>query len=180
MKLFTRTSLVAIAMLSFAGFLSAQTVNQGAWMLGGSVGFSSLKVKDAENSTTYFNLSPNVGYYIIDDLAIGARINFLSISEDGDSESNFGFGPFVRYYVTDPIFLQVGYDLEAAVLDWNLFLGGEGSTLHAAVGYSWFLNSGVAIEPSLYLNLYSGDGDFDADYTRFGLNVGVQAFAGRN
>lgn len=180
MKTFTRPFLIAFAILTSVGFISAQTVNQGAWMLGGSVGFSSLKVKDADASTTYLNISPNVGYYIIDDLAIGARINFLSESFDGESESNVGIGPFLRYYVTDPIFLQIGYDIEAAVLDWNIVFAGEGSTLHAAVGYSWFLNSGVAIEPSLYLNLYSGDGDFDADYTRFGLNVGVQAFAGRN
>jgi hypothetical protein len=179
MKMITKTTLFAVLFLCFSGVLSAQTVGKAAWMLGGSAGFSSSKVKDADASTTFINITPNVAYFFMDDLAIGVRVNFTSTSYDGDSESNFGFGPYARYYVTDPIFIQAGIDFEDATLDLNSLFAGEGSTtIHAAVGYSWFLNNGVAIEPSLYINIYNGDEDIqDADLTRFGLNIGVQAFA---
>ena len=144
MKLISKT-LLFFFLVGSASLISAQTVNQGAWMIGGSAGFSSEKVDGADGSSTFLNITPNLGYYIIDDLAIGARINFYSQSFDGESESNFGFGPYARYYVADPIFIQAGIDFEAAALDINSIFNGEGSTtLHFQVGYSWFLNNSIA------------------------------------
>ncbi len=170
MKLFTKLFTLA-AFVCCAQIASAQTVNQGAWMIGGDAGFSSFKVKDADNSTTFFNISPDLGYFIADDLAIGLGIDFQSVSFDGNSTSSFSLGPSVRYYVADPIFIQVGANLG---LD-----EGAGTTLGAAVGYSWFLNNSVAIEPALFFNIYNEDGDFN-DFSVFGLSIGVRAFAGRN
>jgi len=180
MKLISKTILLLVIM-GCTRFMVAQTVNQGAWMIGGSAGFSSEKVKDADASTTTINITPNLAYYLIDDLALGVRLNFISQSYDGESDSNFGFGPYVRYYITDPIFVQAGYDIEAAALDLNSLFNADGSsTIHLGVGYSWFLNNSIAIEPLLYYDIYNGDEDnFDADLSRFGLNIGVQAFIGR-
>jgi outer membrane protein len=178
MKLITKPTFLLIVMLCLSGLVSAQTVGKGAWMLGGSLGFSSTKVKDADVSTTHIFLNPNVGYFIMDDLALGLDIAFFSESTDGESESNFGFGPYARYYITDPIFLQVGYAFDASPFDSQLFQAGGGSTFHAAVGYSWFLNNGVAIEPALFLNIYSDDEDSALQsFTQFGLSIGIQAFA---
>ncbi|MGB3077912.1 MAG: hypothetical protein WBB31_02450 [Saprospiraceae bacterium] len=178
MKLFTKSIIAIFALVCITQAISAQTVGSGAWMLGGSAGFSSTKVKGADASTTLINITPNVGYFFANNLAVGARVNFLSSSSNGNSNSNFGYGPFARLYVTDPIFIQAGIDFEAATLDFNSIFAGDGSTtIHAAVGYSLFLNNSVAIEPSVYINIYNGgDDNFDSDYTRFGLNIGVQAF----
>jgi outer membrane protein len=171
MKNFTKATLSLVAVLCFTQLSLGQTVNQGAWMVGGSAGFSSMKFKDADNSLSTIVLNPNLGYFIADDLAIGLDVGFVSQSFDGESESTFGLGPSIRYYVTDPIYVTVGANLE---LD-----EGGGTTIVAGVGYSWFLNNSVAIEPELFLNLYNNDGDI-SDYTIFGLSIGVQAFAGRN
>lgn len=170
MKLFTRT-LSLVAFVCLAQLVSAQTVNQGAWMIGGSAGFTSINPKEGDESTSVLDISPNVGYYIADDLAIGLGISFTSVSIDGNSNSTTSLSPFVRYYVTNPIFLQVGADLG---LD-----DGAGTAIGASVGYSWFLNNSVAIEPALFFQSYNEDGDF-FDYTAFGLSIGVQAFIGRN
>ena len=178
MKGLQKIILLIVGFLSIFQLVHSQTVGKGAWMLGGSAGFSSMKVKDVDGSTTLINITPNLAYYFADDLAIGARLNFLSSSTDGNSDSNFGFGPYVRYYVTNPIFIQAGIDFEAATIDLNSLFASEGSTtIHAAVGYSLFLNNSVAIEPAVYINLYNGDeNDFIGDFTRFGLNIGIQAF----
>ena len=159
--------------LSLAGFLiashslSAQTVGQGAWMLGGDAGFTSQKIKDVDGSTTTLFLNPNIGYFIADDLAIGLGIGFTSISDDDVDVSLFGLGPFVRYYFVDNIFAQAGV---------NLGLGDDEFTeFQVGVGYSWFLSDGVAIEPMLFYNSHSVD-DPGFDFSTFGLSIGVQAF----
>ena len=140
-------------------------------MVGGSAGFQSFKFKDADESTTIIDLSPNLGYFIADDLAIGLGLNLTSVSPGGgESFTDFGLGPFVRFYFADAIFAQAGV---------NLGLGdSEFTEFQVGVGYSWFIDNSVAIEPMLFYNSHSEDGDtFDA--STFGLSIGVQAFAGR-
>ncbi len=117
---------VILATIHF-GTLEAQT-EQGNVMVGSSstfnmigagndfvgIGFSSVKYKsdadgfeepDPEKSTT-FNLSPKVGYFVTNDIAVGLDINMAISSTKGDgdfinkySQSLLGVGPFVRYYV---------------------------------------------------------------------------------
>lgn len=167
MKIITKNFML-ISFVCLAQVISAQTVHKAALMIGGSAGFSSQKIKDADNSTTYFNLKPTVGYFFADDLALGLGVDFSSTSFNGNSNSSFSLSPFVRYYVTDPIFVQVHANIG---LD-----DGAGTAFGAAVGYSWFLSNNVAIEPALFFTSVNNDGDaFDS--TIFGLSIGIQAFA---
>lgn len=167
MKMITKSMFTLLAFVCITQVMTAQTVGKGAWMVGGSAGFSSTKVKNADFSTTRIDLNPNLGYFFADDLALGLALDFNSTSVDGNSSSTFGLGPFVRYYVTNPIFIQVGA---------NLGLNdGAGTSFGAKVGYSWFLNDAVAIEPALFFTSYNNDGDL-SDYSQFGLSIGVQAF----
>jgi hypothetical protein len=72
-------------------------------------------------------------------------------------------------------FGSAGFDFFSFTAD------GASTTMHMGIGYSWFLNNSVAIEPSLQYSIYSADEDgLLADYTRFGFNIGVQAFIGRD
>lgn len=182
MKLFTKVTLTLVVLVSVTKIVSAQTVNSGAWMVGGTLGFNSVKSDGDDNSETWFNISPDLAYFIIDDLAIGSRLNFQSYSYDGDTESQFGFGPFARYYFVNSLYAQAGIDFGSTGDNFFSLLADEGSTtLNFAIGYSWFLNNSVAIEPSLQYSIYSADEDgFLGDYSRFGFNIGVQAFLGRN
>jgi hypothetical protein len=149
--------------------LTAQTVDQGTWMIGGSASFSSTKVKNVPASTI-LDLSPKFGLFIIDDLAVGLGISFKSTSADTSSNSTFGLGPFVRYYLTDPIFVQAGVDLG---LEDN-----SATSFNLSLGYSWFVDNTVAIEPALFFSSVNYDGE-SSDATIFGLSIGIQAFPGR-
>jgi len=77
-----------------------------------SIGFSTMKSKsdsgdDSEkDKITNFNLSPKIGYFVIDNLAIGLDLNvaYMKYKEGGsdpDTEkiTMFTAGPFVRYYI---------------------------------------------------------------------------------
>ena len=182
MKLFTKSTLALIALVSLTGIVSAQTVNKNAWMLGGTMGFNSIKTEGNDTSEIWFNLSPNVGYYITNDLAIGARFSLFTYSYGGSVNYQVGVGPWARYYFINSLFAQAGMDFGSAGFDFFSFNADGGSTtIHMGIGYSWFLNNSVAIEPSLQYSIYSADEDgLLADCTRFGFNIGVQAFIGRD
>ncbi len=169
MKFFTRSLLVILTFSSMAHLVTAQTVEQGTWMIGGSAGFSSTKVKNVPASTN-LDLSPKLGLFIIDDLAVGIGISFKSTSSDGSSNSTFGLGPFARYYLTNPIFVQGGVDLG---LEDN-----SATSISLSLGYSWFIDNTVAIEPAFFFSSVNYDGE-SSDATVFGLSIGIQAFAGR-
>lgn len=173
MKNLVKISLSLITFLCLSQALSAQAVNQGAWMVGGTAGFRSESVKDSDVSVTTIDLSPNLGYFIADDLAIGLSLNLTSLSVDGNSSTNFGLGPFVRFYFADAIFAQLGANLGLGDADFvDLELG---------IGYSWFVDNSVAIEPKLFYRLHNVGDDVidDFDSSVFGLSIGIQAFVDR-
>lgn len=164
-------SLMVCTMIFSAYALTAQTCAKGVWMIGGSAGFSSDK-PDGGESTTSFELSPQLGYFIMDNLAIGA---LLSYQKSGDA-STFGFGPMIRYYFANNLFGQVSY----AIASYDSGLPNSdsvsGNELGIGIGYDWWLNNSIAIEPVLG---YSKQGGDLGKGSSFGLSIGVQAFLGR-
>jgi hypothetical protein len=89
-----------LLMGSVSAAFSQGNINQGDWMLGGDAGFSSQKHGDYK--TTSFGISPNVGYFFINNLAGGLRLETSSEkTKVGSSESKntgLSLAPFVRYY----------------------------------------------------------------------------------
>ena len=171
MKNLTALLVLAIMLCLGSNNLQAQTVNQGAWMAGGSLGFSTWKYKDADASYSWLKFGPNVGYYVIDDLGVGLNMDFVRYSYDGELlDADSYLSPFVRYYITDGFFGEVSLGLE---LD-----EGGGTLFSIAAGYSWFLNNSVAIEPQLFFDIYGNEGDED-DYNEFGLLINFQIFLNR-
>ncbi|MFC0604829.1 outer membrane beta-barrel protein [Winogradskyella pulchriflava] len=80
--------------------------SEGDIFVEGSVGFNSENDKNTETKSNGFNLSPTVGYFISDDLAIGGSLSYASFKEevagtDVSEESGFGVGAFGRYYFLD-------------------------------------------------------------------------------
>ncbi len=167
MKNFTKVTLLLVAMMFFGQLASAQTVGKESWMIGGSLGFSSQKYKNDEASSSILNINPSAGYYFADDFAFLLGISFFNISYDGSSTSSFNLAPGLRYYVTEPIFIQA---------DASFGLDDDGGSVFGiSVGYSWFLNNSIAIEPAVFFNTANNEGD-NFDYTSFGLSIGIQAF----
>jgi outer membrane protein len=183
MKRFIKMFMTLFILVSMTREISAQTVNSGAWMIGGSLGFNSIKSEGDDASETWFNISPSLGYFVINDLAAGVRLSLFSQSYDGETESQFGIGPWARYYIaSSSLFAQAGIDFGSAGFDIFSLLAEDGSTtINLGIGYSWFINNSVAIEPILQYSIFSaGEDGFIDDYNRFGFNIAVQAFLGRN
>lgn len=165
---------LVIAAASFAA--NAQTA-QGNWLIGGGAGFSSGKYSGGSSSVSNFFLAPNAGYFVADDIAVGAEIAFMSQT---GGYSSFGASPFVRYY-----FLPIG-DAAKLLAHGSFGFGsskdGEGeesvssTNWKLAAGPAFFLNPNVALEALLYYNSNKAK-DIPA-YNTFGVSIGFQIHLG--
>lgn len=109
------------------------------------------------------------------DAALGKMIaqDWLIIAELGyqyhNSETQtFSVGAKGRYYIEqNGIFLSLGAKFQHMFKDYNDFF------LTPEVGYCWFLNHNVMLEPSVYYNMSLSD---FGDKSRFGVKIGIGFF----
>ncbi len=140
-----------------------------------------LQLNTASNNTT-IEFSPNAGYFLFDNFALGAKL-VTSYDELGDlNVTSLGVGPFARYYFgktnikpfvaadcdfqNQKIKTSVGSSTENA---FNFFLGG---------GAAFFINENVAVETILgyrhtKVNNEEGNGGLN-------LKVGFQIYINRH
>ena len=72
-----------------------------------------------------------LGYFVIDNLAVGANFNYIRIFGESDIAAEL----FARYYALDNLFVGASYTMQ------------EPKVFAAQVGYDWFIADRVAIEP---------------------------------
>lgn len=123
MKTLKTLFILSIFFYSFTSFSQSEEETsiptaKGNFVIGGSSssGFSSITSDTESNSensqnseakNTSFGLRSRVGYFVIDNLAVGGEFSFSSGKRKSDalnSESTntaFGFSPFARYYFTE-------------------------------------------------------------------------------
>lgn len=173
-----KTSIFSSAIIWFftilLGFsnLSAQQVGQGSIMLGGTFNFESQHFHSFDDELTILQITPNIGFFPINNLGIGlsGSYNRLKIDED-DITTFYSIEPYVRYYVYSGLFPEVKLLWEG----WedSFFDESELNTgFIFTLGYSFFLNSSIVIEPTIYYKITD-------DYDSYGMKIGVQAFLGR-
>ena len=89
-----------LTMLVLASSVMAQT---GDWYIGGQFGFGSQKSENFGSNqvskTTMANISPEVGMFLTDDIAVGFALNFSSDKDDNDV-SNTDYNKLV---LTSPV-----------------------------------------------------------------------------
>lgn len=153
-------------------------IGKGAWMVGGTAGFSSTKMGDVKSSTT--ELAPNVGYFFINQLAGGLRANISNTTDEmGTTEGKtnaYTIAPFVRYYILPAsqkinIFADASYGFGKST--------NKVGTIESEMKMShWSIMAGPAIflSPSTALQLSIGYGSTkyeDVDDAQTNLNIGV-------
>jgi outer membrane protein len=192
-----KITLFAIAMFATLGAFAQ--FNKGRMLVGGSSEFSTNKNKEKDGNTTTtnstqtsFSLSPNFGYFVIDQLAVGASLGFgvdkwndKSGGDFDNSTTSFQIAPFVRYYLPVGVFFQgrFGVGTQKTKFDNDNF--GErkynNSGLSLSAGYVIFLNDYVALEPELgYRTSKSKEKDSDEKDIDSGLflRIGFQIYLG--
>lgn len=163
-------------------FGAAAQIEQGRFLAGGSVGLSFQNYKSVydgntndETKTTRFSLSPRAGYFVTDAIAVGAGLN-LSLSSskyDDDDKYNgtsISFTPFVRYYLPQRLFGQFELGLGSSKDKWTYVDDDDEEYKYKyffwslGVGYAYFLNDNVAIEPMVTYNASTYTDRDDTNY----------------
>lgn len=202
--------LLTVSAMLILGFANAQ-MTKGDWVISGNTGlgfnntnsFTKVQgVKYGEVKTSSFSVTPSVGYFVTDGLAVGIDLGFNSISTKENSNkttvSSFSVMPTATYYFKTGSkfipFLGAGigystnklkYDFDSSSIDPLLLLETETVT----DGLAWKLKGGVTYMATQSLGLNLGLG-FDQFYTKdtysnveyktstnnFGVNVGFSYF----
>ncbi|QNL48911.1 outer membrane beta-barrel protein [Olivibacter sp. SDN3] len=127
---------------------NAQT-EQGKLFLGGSVGYNYNKVNGSDHSSQGFNITPNIGYFVSDNFAIGTGIGY-AYSQSYNSndlkvqQGAFTVSPFARAYKGNEMFKFFG-QLSVPMSWGNEKIDGTKTSTNAHYGVQ--LSPGVAFFP---------------------------------
>lgn len=166
------------------GMVSAYSqINKGQWLVGGSASASFSKQGDNDDSkVTSVGISPDAGYFFINNFAGGARVSFQSakVKSDEDASTSFLFAPFVRYYFL-PAAQKVNVFADASYGFGSVKFGDSESfnQFSIAAGPAVFLSPNTALEFTLQYQSAGGDAFGDDRMNNFGLNVGFQIHLGK-
>lgn len=160
--------LLFLLLLLSSTIIQAQT-EKGSWMVGGQFN----QQFNFSGGTNYFvfNLNPDAGFFISNNLALGAVFRTWIVISEGNTDTSVGLAPFVRYYFggSEKIKLfvhgQAGFEVDDSDVS---FIG------KAHFGVAWFIVRNVALEASAG---YSIDTRGESDpLSTLGLNIGFQVY----
>ena len=134
---------------------------QGTWYF--NVSTTGLELSHSESTKARLALSANVGNFVADNIALIVGMN----GDFYDSVSQFGVGTQARYYFqTCGVYGGLGVEYAYTKIgdfDKSLFY------LTPEVGYTFFLNRNLTIEPAVFYRMNFSD--FDR-WSKFGLRLG--------
>jgi len=185
-----------IILLSFLLALTATAftqISKGQFLIGGNINFESTKDENSVNgtheSTNYF-ISPNIGYFIINKMAIGLRIDFRSYNSKSQNLEthyiNTSISPFLRYYFL-PLQRKVNAFIDASYIHdkskWSsdsnpaYFVKTKG--YYFSGGPSIFLTDQIALEFTLGYRHTKSDDFGDTRVNKFSSGFGLQIHFGK-
>lgn len=160
------------------GFSNAQ-IQKGNWMLGGQV--ANFQFTNGLN----VNLSPQAGYFLKDNWAVGAKLGINVYSPKGVSgvQTNWNLGAFTRYYLGKNdvnTLLKNGRFFGEATVGFGGYNSSYASSTNGAqlgigAGYAYFITKNVSLDALLKFDATVGAGSSSGN-GNFGLNVGFQIF----
>lgn len=94
---------IMMAVLCAVASTASAQLEKGKILMGGSAGFG---IRENPGSSSfsksrYHNISPMVGYFVSDNLVVGAAFNYGFSKEKSyeTKNTNYGISPFARYYL---------------------------------------------------------------------------------
>jgi len=182
-------SALAVCAFTFSNAQETETtesngVAKGDMMISGAFGFNSTSTADAKENS--FEIAPRFSYFVSDNIAVGAKIGFMSESGDDATgtenldRQTLSLGAFGRYYMSPAskfsVFAELGFDYNSTD-DKLSEVKLDGFDVAVGPGVSYFLSDSFAIEASWGALKYETEkGDWtDAESTdTFGLGLDMR------
>lgn len=157
---------ITLSAFALSVFIAQGQTSKGSWLVGGGLAYTSSTEKQSgasgSSSTTIFQLTPDFGYFFIDNLAAGLGLNLNSSDNPASSSGGistsytiFTAGPIVRYYFGAGTNLKFFLHADAAWGSAKLSINSGGvpdqpslpiSEYEGKAGAAIFLNKNVALE----------------------------------
>jgi hypothetical protein len=174
-KVLTTALLCSLFLLSSYG----QT-EKGTWMLGGEAS-TDLSFQSNNNSFSVA-ISPGMGYFLADNLALGSGIPLLLITGENYRYIGYGITPFIRYYFGPPSEFMFFVTGAFGISGWSSKYddttnSSSAITGSAGVGGTYFLNESIGLEIILGYT-YDKTKDYDPS-SNIALSAGFQIYFGR-
>ncbi|MDY3317290.1 outer membrane beta-barrel protein [Riemerella anatipestifer] len=182
--------LFLVGALALFGAMNAQT-EKGSWVVEGktNLGFNSISTKEKANGqsseakkTSKFNFNPSVGYFVMDNLALGLELGFSSEKVGKATNSTFSLLPNATYYfATGSQFRPylgagVGYASSTYKYD-NVSATVGGLAWGVKGGGVYMLNKTAGINLGLGYNQFSTtNNNVTTTVGTFGVNAGFSLF----
>ncbi|MCW3467796.1 outer membrane beta-barrel protein [Chitinophaga nivalis] len=184
MKKFRLLTLVLLAAL--VGTTAKAQIQKGNIMVGASVSNFQLDFQK-DNTKFSMDLTPKVGWFIRDGLAIGGYAQLgLTTAKASGTQTTYGVGAFGRYFVEDKNVRKLEFSKRVRFfLEANAGFGGSsnsstststtGLDLGVGPGIAYFITPNVSLEGLLKYNLTVGFGSSTTN-NRLNLGVGFQIY----
>lgn len=194
--------ILLVGALALFAAVNAQT-EKGSWVAGGSttLGFNNVTTKSKVGGNSYdgpkvstLTLTPSVGYFVANNIAVGLDLGFVSITqkEDGDklTQNTFQVMPTGTYYFKSDskVLPYLGAGVGYASTTYKYSYGGQ-SEKETLDGFTWKAKGGIVylVTPSIGLDLglafsqmYNKETVLGADVkntaSTFGVNAGFSFF----
>ncbi len=175
MKKFLFSTLLVFA--CSIGVATAQ-LQKGSTLVGGGIADLNLGLGDDDVFT--ITLTPRVGYFIQDNVAVGGKVGLTYTAQPGEDAYAYNVNAFGRYYFGEKEFntlLKQGrWFLEAGAGIGGAKGADVGFNVNFGPGYAYFLTDNIAVEGLLLYNGIFGDGSSNG----LSLNVGFQIYFPRS
>lgn len=170
--------LTAIFLLSSPGF---SQIEKGNILAGGDI--ANFDIGLQSGSAFSMTIDPKLAFFIKDNLAVGAYLNFGLVTASGFTTTNYGVGALARYYLS-------GKDVNTPLRHSRFFFegnvgingrnvsGGAGTNglgLGIGPGYAYFITPSIGLETLLKYNGIIGFGNATTQ-SDLNLNVGFQIY----
>ena len=130
-----------------------------------SASFSGLDMAYNGSSECNVGLQAKGGYFLADNLAVVGLIGYNHVGGDDETPDRVSLGVQGRYYIIqNGIYLGAGATYKHANHNYNDIMPG------VEIGYAFFINRHVTIEPALYYEQSFKD---HSKYSNVGLRLGL-------
>jgi hypothetical protein len=175
-----KNSIAMIVLVLTTGVVNAQEQDNksqtsvGKWLIeantnfgvaaGSNTGFSYSNT----NGDSEYNFGAEVGYFIIDDLALKAGLGYGGINTDVFDTNVFSYKIGAKYYIISKIPIQVDYS-GATIKD----IDADPSYLGLQAGYAIFLGDNVSVEPGIRYNISLNNNFTEQDTFQFNIGFAL-------
>lgn len=180
---------LALSAVLFGSAANAQ-IQKGNIMVGADL--TNINVVFQKESTAFnFNLSPKVGWFIKDGLAIGGYVDFGAnttknkTTDTRASNTNYGVGAFARYFVEDKNVRKMEFSKRTRFfLEANAGFAGNNPASGASTngfnvgigpGISYFITPNIGLEGLFKYDLTVGGGN-STTANKLSLGIGFQIY----